>query len=148
MRQSGVGSRQPSREQVNILLFADDIIILGMSALDLEILKLILERWCTDFKIKVSPSKTKIISPSTDLVCFLKVLLSGETDCMELVSHYKHLGVVQHRSPLSTFWAKGKTMVSRAQSFEDVILQTSYQFVKRVEVASTIRNNVAIPVFL
>ena len=132
MSQSGVGSRLLSRELVNIFLFSDDIIIWGMMASDLEILKLILERWCKDFKMQVLPGKTKIIMPSTDLVCFLTDLLSGDSD-LELVSQYKYLGVVQHRSPLSTFRAKGKSMVARAQSFKNVILRTSYQFVDRVE---------------
>ena len=101
MRQSRVGCRLPSEELVNILLFADDIIIFTTSASDLEVLKLILESWCKDFKMKVSPCKTKIISLSTDLVCFLTDLLLSDSDCLELVSKYKYLGVLQHRSPLS-----------------------------------------------
>ena len=39
-------------------------------------------------------------------------------------------------------------MVAKAQSFKNVILRTFYQFVDRVEVASMIWNNVAIPAFM
>ena len=56
--------------------------------------------------------------------------------------------MVQHGSPLSTSQAKGKSMVAKAQSFKNVILRTFYQFVDRVEVASMIWNNVAIPAFM
>ena len=116
MSQSGVGSRLLSGELVNILLFADDIIILDKMASDFEILKSILECWCKDFNMKVSPGKTKIIMPSTDLACFLTDLLLRDSDCLDLVSQYKYLGVVRHSSPLSTSQVKGKSMVERAQS--------------------------------
>ena len=84
MSQNGAGFRLPSGELVNILLFADDIIILGMAAS--EFLGA-LERWCRDFKMKVSPGKTKIIKPSADLAPVLTDLLLGDLDCLELVSH-------------------------------------------------------------
>ena len=73
-----------------------------MTSSDLEILKVILECWCKDFRMKVSPSKTKIL-PTADLVCILSDLLSGESDCLEMVSQSKYLSVVQHRTPLCTF---------------------------------------------
>ena len=148
MRESGIGPRLPSGELVNILLFADNIIILGTSTSDLDVLKSILENWCKDFKMMISPSKTKLITPSMDLACFITDLLSGDSDCLGLVSNYKYLGVVQHRSPITSSRAKGKSTVAKAQTFKKLILRSSFQFVDRIKAASTIWNNVAIPTSL
>ena len=76
----------PSGELVNILLFADDIIIRSSSSDDLLILKGVLEQWCQDFIMTVSTSKSKIISPSYDLVFVLPDLNTVESDILELVS--------------------------------------------------------------
>jgi len=46
MRASGLGARLPDSSLVNILLFADDIIILGRTPDELERLREILELWC------------------------------------------------------------------------------------------------------
>ena len=54
---------------VNILLFADDIIVLGRTTAELDHLRAILEGWCEDFKMKVSAAKTNMISPDKDYVC-------------------------------------------------------------------------------
>ena len=60
MRESGIGPRLPSGELVNILLFADDIIILGTSTSDLDKLKSILENWCKDFKMMILTLKPRL----------------------------------------------------------------------------------------
>ena len=52
MRTSGVGVRLESGELVNILLFADVIILISNSPESLEELKIILETWCMNFKNK------------------------------------------------------------------------------------------------
>ena len=64
MRSKGVGVRLESGEIVNILLFADDIILISNS---LEMLKGILETWCINFRMKIS--KTNVITSLEDLVC-------------------------------------------------------------------------------
>ena len=46
----------------------------------------------------VSVSKSKILSPSNNLVCVLADLITGVSDSLELVSNYKYLRVGQHRS--------------------------------------------------
>ena len=147
MKLSGVGTRLPSGELVNVLLFADDI-ILSSSPDDLLLLKGVLELWCKDFRMSVSASKSKIISPSDDLVCVLADLITGESDILELVSNYKYLGVVQHRSPKITSTSKGKSMVSKANSFKDIIIRTSFSFVDKLVAASSIWNNVAVPAIM
>ena len=48
-----VGTRLLSGELLNILLFADNVIILASSVEDLLILKGIFKQWCRDFRMKV-----------------------------------------------------------------------------------------------
>ena len=59
---SRVGVRLESGDLINILLFADDIIRIANSPETLDRLIRIMETWCLDFKMKISISKTKIIS--------------------------------------------------------------------------------------
>ena len=69
MRASGIGARLPDGSIVNILLFADDIIILGRTTEELDQLRGILEGWCEDFRMTISAAKTNVISPDKDYVC-------------------------------------------------------------------------------
>ena len=62
MKRSGLGVRLLSGELVNILLFADDIIILAESPDDLLAMKSILEQGCKDFRMKISAAKTSVIT--------------------------------------------------------------------------------------
>ena len=71
MHDSGVEARLPDGSIVNILLFADDIIILGRYTEEIERLKGILEVWCRDFRMKVSAPKTNVITPDKEYICQL-----------------------------------------------------------------------------
>ena len=94
MRLSGRGVRLPSGEFFCILLFADDIIIASNLEADLLILKNIKELWCRDFGMKISATKSSIIATDADISCTLIDLISGETDYLGIVNHYKYLGIV------------------------------------------------------
>ena len=59
MRTTGVGVRLDTGELVNILLFADDIILISNSPESLAQLKTVLEQWCKDFRMKISISKNE-----------------------------------------------------------------------------------------
>lgn len=74
MRASGVGVRLDSGELVNILLFADYIILISNTPESLEELKSILEPWCLNFKMRISIGKTKVILSLEELVCLIHTL--------------------------------------------------------------------------
>ena len=115
---SGRGTQLPSGELVNILLFADDKIIISNSEVDLLALKR-----------KISAAKSSIISPDSGISCRISDLTSRETDCLGMVNHYKFLGMVQHLSPLKTAKKKGVFMVVKECRYKDIILRTSFPLV-------------------
>ena len=119
---SGLGARLPSGELVNILLIADEIIIISNSSAALLSRKGILGGWSRDFRMKISAPKSNIISLDSDLICVISDLIYGESSPLDLVSEYKYLGVVQHLTPKKTSSRKGSTMGERATKFKDVIL--------------------------
>ena len=148
MKRSGLGVRLPSGELVNILLFADDIIILADNPEDLLSMKSILEQWCRDFRMKISAAKTSVITPDTDLECLITDLISGEVDVIEHVSHYKYLGILQFSTPKRTSKSKSDLMITRAKQFKSTILRTSMPYVDRIAACSSIWINVALPSIL
>ena len=148
MRLSGRGVRLPSGELVYILLFADDIIIVSNLEADLLILKSIIELWCRDFGMKISATKSSIIATDVDISCTIVDLISGETDYLGIVNHYKYLGIVQHLSPLKTAKTKGISMVEKARRFKDIILRTSFSVLDKIQAASAVWCNVALPAIL
>ena len=96
MRATGVGVHVESGVFINVLLFADDIILIANSPETLDQLKDIMETWCLDFRMKISISKTKIITSLEDLECSLQDLEKMESEIVDHVSNYRYLGV-QHR---------------------------------------------------
>ena len=86
MRNSGVGVKLPDGTVVSILLFADDIILLSDAEEDLTTLKNIMEKWCWDFKMKMSPGKTNIITSIVDFLCLLNDIALDEEDIVEHVT--------------------------------------------------------------
>ena len=120
MRTSGIGARLPDGSIVNILLFADDIIILGRTTDELEQLRGILEGWCEDFRMAVSAAKTNVISPDKDYVCQLNDRSTKESEIIGHVSSYKYLGIHQFSTHRKTASYKGETMISKANTYKDV----------------------------
>ena len=146
MRASGLGARLPDSSLVNILLFADDIIILGRTPDELERLREILEVWCKDFRMKVSAAKTNFISPDKEYTCQLHDHITQESNIIECVNSYKYLGVHRFITPARTSSVKGLTMVSRANSYKYVILRTNK--VGKISSLSALWCNVALPAIL
>ena len=96
MRATGVGVHVESGVFINVLLFADDIILIANSPETLDQLKDIMETWCLDFRMKILIGKTKIITSLEDLKCSLQDLEKMESEIVDHVSNYRYLGV-QHR---------------------------------------------------
>ena len=49
------------KEVINNLLFADDLVLLATSAINMQILLAILSKWTRDFKMIISWDKSQII---------------------------------------------------------------------------------------
>ena len=85
IRSSGHGVRLDSGEIIGILLFADDIILIADNPASLEMLKCILEGWCSDFKMTVSIGKTNIITPEQNFICSVSSNGTCESDIIDQV---------------------------------------------------------------
>ena len=78
---------------VNILLYADDIVVLAETEVDLQQLLNIIERWCSKWRLEVNLSKTNILhvrgkrKPRSDFV----FLFGGKP--VPYCSEYRYLGV-------------------------------------------------------
>ena len=99
MRAQDLGIKLESGEVVCILLFADDIILVADSVESLEKLRKILEQWCLDFKMKISISKTNVITSLEDYECAITDSGTMEEEIINHVSSYKYLGVTQFLTP-------------------------------------------------
>ena len=126
MRNSGVGVKLPDGTVVSILLFADDIILLSDAEEDLTTLKNIMEKWCWDFKMKMSPGKTNIITSIDDFLCLLKDIALDEEDIVEHVKSYKYLGINQYLTPNKTYKTKGELMIKKAKMYQNIISKVSF----------------------
>ena len=127
MRAQGPGINLASGEVVCILLYAEDIILVADSVESLEKLRGILEQWCFDFKMKISISKTNLITSLEDYECAITDSGTMEEEIINHVSSYKYLGVTQFLTPWRTSQLKGKEMLERARTYKNVILQTRSQ---------------------
>ena len=74
----GLGVKLDSGEVICILLFANDIILIADSVETLDELRRILEQWCSDFRMKISISKTSVITTLEDYECSIT-----DTETME-----------------------------------------------------------------
>ena len=78
----------------NTLLYADDMVIIGESELDLQVLLNALNDWCFKWRVKINQQKSKIIhfrkvnSKQTEIDFKLNEVI------LEKVSSYKYLGII------------------------------------------------------
>ena len=116
MRARGLGVKLDLGEIICILLLADDIILIADSLETLDELQKILEQWCSDFRMKISLSKTCIITTLEDYECLITDTETMEEEVINHVSSYKYPGITQFVTPWRTSQKKGKEMVERAKT--------------------------------
>ena len=145
MRAGDLGIKLESGEVVCILLFADDIILVADSVESLEKLKKILEQWCLDFRMKISISKTNVITSLEDYECAISDSGTMEEEIINHVNSYKYLGVTQFLTPWRTSQRKGKEMLDTARTYKNVILRTRSQYLDNTAAMAALWQNVAIP---
>ena len=56
-----------TQTMINYILFADDLLIISGTKNGLIILLSILNSWCRDFKMKISESKSKVVTSAEDV---------------------------------------------------------------------------------
>ena len=61
IKSCGVGFQLDPETFVNILLYVDDIVLLAESEGDLQFLLIIVETWCTKWRLEVNITKTNIL---------------------------------------------------------------------------------------
>lgn len=84
-----IGSRK-----VNCLLYADDLVLLAESEINLQTLLTELERWCVKWQMSINISKSKIIHfrpPSTVKTDYYFHIGINQ---LEIVHEYKYLGII------------------------------------------------------
>ena len=79
--------------KVSILLFADDIVILGENAEELQVLLDYVEKWCKNWRMKINMDKTKIVHYRKKCVKKTQFPFSINNTQLEIVDTYKYLGI-------------------------------------------------------
>ncbi len=93
MKQSQIGIKVNDLI-VNVLAYADDIVLLADSPKHLQSLINIMNRWCNKYRLIVNPNKSKIVhfrNPPKKRCDFLFKLGSMGPE-LEIVENYKYLG--------------------------------------------------------
>ena len=81
-------------EKLNILLYADDIVVLAENERDMQSLLDIISEWCNDNKIHINRDKSKVVRfriPSTPLS---KHIFKCDNNEVNYVSSYQFLGLL------------------------------------------------------
>ncbi len=80
-------------EKVCILLFADDIVILGENEHELQSLLDSVNDWCMNWKLKINMDKTKIIHFRQKKTKRTEFPFHIGTDTVDIIDKYKYLGI-------------------------------------------------------
>jgi hypothetical protein len=81
-------------ERVCLLLYADDLVLLGESEKDLQVLLDALGLWCRDNKLTVNPDKSKVMHFRPESVARSCVSFTCGTCALTVTSSYTYLGLV------------------------------------------------------
>ena len=85
----------PCGERLNVLAYADDLVLLAESEWDLQILMRQVASWCRRFRLKVNMKKTKVVVFGKKSCEKFQFTMDGEQ--VEQLDEYKYLGIVMHR---------------------------------------------------
>ena len=78
--------------EINILLYADDMVLLGETEDALQVLLNEMYKWCQNWRLKVNETKTKVVHFRTqNTPCTENTFVYGDAD-LEIVQQYKYLG--------------------------------------------------------
>ena len=89
---SGVGLDLDADTFVNILMYADDIVLLAKNEEDLQFLLLIVENWCLKWRLEVNLTKTNIMHVRAIRKCQSKFMFLFDRRPVPYCTSYKYLG--------------------------------------------------------
>ena len=92
IKSCGVRLQLDSDTFVNILLYADDIVLLAESEGDLQFLLLIVENWCKKWRLEVNLSKTNILHIRSKRKSQSNFMFLFDKQPVPYCSMYKYLG--------------------------------------------------------
>ena len=118
------GMTLPSGTIIGSLMSADDIILLANNEQDLNVLKNILENWCSRFKMKISVKKTQVISP--DQNHSVNLIEPDLVTKLDNVEQYKYLGIWQKITVKKTTNLKQRQMIEKGEMHRGLITKMRY----------------------
>ena len=131
---------------VSTLFFADDFVLIARTAEGLRELQNIVQRHCSALCMKLSISKSKVMSTSHDVW----ELFNGDeiVGCLEKVLQFKYLGVETCLSPFKSGKAMMKRATALANSYRGACIRIADDGPDVVDLAITLWMNVALPSLL
>ena len=81
---------------IQCLLYADDLVFLSETEIDLQNMLKILENWCKKWRMKVNVNKTGVIHFRKPRVERTNFVFQFDLDIVQVVDRYKYLGLVFH----------------------------------------------------
>ena len=131
---------------VSALLFADDIVLIGKSSEALKLLLRIIQKHCTNLRMKISITKSKVMSCSNDIwELFEEQEVVG---CLEKVLQFRYLGVETCLHPSQSSRAMRKRAVFIANKYKSACLRLARDGPDIVDLAASLWLNIAIPSIL
>ena len=144
----GFGKKLSHLIMINHLLFADDLLLISPAKSGLIILLSVLNTWCVDFKMKISETKSKIVSTVDDIGWPSFEEHNGYALTLEQTKAYKYLGVSLKANIKSTRKDYNEKIQSKARSWAKSIMHLRHTDPDKVCVALALWINYAIPSLL
>ena len=131
---------------VSALFFADDFVLIAKTAEGLRELQSIVQRHCLELCMKLSISKSKVMSSSHDVW----ELFEGDAiiGCLSKVMQFKYLGVETCLSPFKSSRAMMKRATVLANTYRGACIRIAYDGPDIVDLAMSLWMNVAMPSLL
>ena len=131
---------------VSALLFADDIVLIGKSAEALRSLHRIIQKHCASLRMKLSISKSKVMSCSNDVwELFEEEEIVG---CLEKVMKFRYLGVETSLHSSQSARATRNRAVLLANKYRGACMRIARDGPDIVDLAVCLWKNIAIPSIL
>ena len=121
----------------------DDIVLIARTSEGLKELLALVQYHCSDLKMKISVTKSKVLSKSMDLW----ELFEGDevAGCLDKVLRFKYLGMESELSPLKGALAMRHRAINIARRYKAACLRVARDGPDAVEVAMCTWLNLAIP---
>ena len=131
---------------VSALFFADDFVLIARTAEGLRRLHKIVQQHCSQLRMTISVSKSKVMSSSHDVW----ELFDGDDviGCLEKVLEFKYLGVETSLSPFKTGKAMRRRATALAKSFRGACIRIARDGPDIIDLAMSLWSNVAMPSLL